>query len=140
MKQTELPRKTKPARPKQDEEVLRFKPSPSTSLGVELELQIVDPNTGDLAPGSVRILKVCKEEGLDSVTAELMQSMIEIKTGICANVAEVRDQLAPDLRKLKNIANSLGYRLAMGGTHPFNRGVTGAVFPDERYELSLIHI
>jgi glutamate---cysteine ligase / carboxylate-amine ligase len=134
MQQTELKRQTKAAKPRHEDDVLRFKPSRATSLGVELELQIVDPHSGDLAPGSVRILKACKEEGLDSVTAELMQSMIEIKTGVCANVSEVRDQFVPELRRLKNIANSLGYRLAMGGTHPFNRGVSGAVFPDERYE------
>lgn len=135
MKQAELKRHTKPAKARRvTEDVLRFQPSPTTSLGVELELQIVDPHTGDLTPGSVRLLKLCKEEGVESITAELMQSMIEIKTGICQNVTEVRDSLFPTLRKLKNLASSLGYRLAMGGTHPFNRGVSGAVFPDERYE------
>ncbi len=113
---------------------LVFRASPASTLGVELEIQIIDPQTGDLAPGAVRILKVCQEEGLTSVTAELMQSMIEVKTGICQNVGEVSEQLKPLLRRVRNIASSLGYQLALGGTHPFNRGLSGVVFPAERYE------
>lgn len=119
---------------KESADSLAFRPSERNTLGVELELQILDPRTGDLAPGSVRILKVCEEEGMSGVTAELMQSMIELKTGICQNVQEAKDQLWPMLRKVRNVASSLGYGLALGGTHPFNRGLTGVVFPAERYE------
>ncbi len=115
-------------------ETLTFNGSAENSLGVELELQIIDPHTGDLAPGSVRILKVCQEERLTNVTAELMQSMIEVKTGVCRNVQEVKEQLWPSLRKVRNLASSLGYHLALGATHPFNRGLSGVVFPAERYE------
>jgi hypothetical protein len=69
---------------------LAFRPSPETSLGVELELQILDKETGDLAPGAVGLLKACAEEAIDGVSAELMQSMIEVKTGVCSNVTEVQ--------------------------------------------------
>jgi carboxylate-amine ligase len=113
---------------------LTFLPSPEPSLGVEVELQIVDAETGDLIPAAPRLLKACAEESLTGVTAELMQSMIEAKTGICQNLREVREQLFPILARLRNIATSLGYDLALGGTHPFHRPATGAVFPAERYE------
>lgn len=115
-------------------ETLTFHGSEANSLGVELELQIIDPHTSDLAAGSVRILKLCQEERLTNVTAELMQSMIEVKTGVCRNVQEVKEQLWPLLRKVRNLASSLGYNLALGATHPFNRGLSGVVFPTERYE------
>ena len=103
-------------------------------LGVELELQILDHESHDLAPGAVRILKACAEEALPGVTAELMQSMIEVKTGVCGNTSEVRDQLLPTLRRVRNIAGSLGYSLTMAGTHPFHLSRTSATFPDERYD------
>lgn len=119
---------------KEATDALFFRSSPTNSLGVELELQIVDPQSGDLAPGAVRILKVCQEEGMDAVTAELMQSMIEVKTGVCQNAREVSEQLKPLLRRVRNVAASLGYQLGMGGTHPFNRGLSGVIFPAERYE------
>jgi carboxylate-amine ligase len=104
-------------------------------VGIELELQILDRNSGDLSPGAVRLLAACAEEGLDGVTAEFMQSQLEIKTGVCRNVAELRATLFPVLRRVRIIANSLGYDLGLGGTHPFNRAAaTGAVFPAERYQ------
>lgn len=113
---------------------LAFKPSADTTLGVELELQILDRESGDLAPGAVQILNAVRQEKLEGVVEELMQSMIEVKTGVCPNVAAVRDELVPRLRKLNNIANSLGYDLAMAGTHPFHRTAGSVVYPAERYE------
>src|SRR5713226_9326791 len=94
--------------PAKEGEELTFHPSTETTLGVELELQILDRDSGDLAPGAVSLLKACGEEGITGVTAELMQSMIEVKTAICQNVAEVRDQLFPLLRRVRNLAGSLG--------------------------------
>ncbi len=113
---------------------MAFHPSAEPLLGVEIELQILDRETGDLAPGAVRILKMCEEDKVEGVTAELMQSMIEIKTGVCRSVDEVRDQLSARLRRVRNIASSLGFELAMAGTHPFHRTTTSTVFPAERYE------
>jgi carboxylate-amine ligase len=113
---------------------LIFRPSPETTLGVELELQILDRETRDLAPGAVRILKACDDEGLDGTSAELMQSMLEIKTGVCAGVGEVRSQLLPLLARVRNIATSMGYELAMAGTHPFHRMGQSVVTPDERHQ------
>jgi carboxylate-amine ligase len=118
--------------PKTDD--LAFHGSAEPTLGVELELQILDRESGDLAPGAVRILKMCAEEKVEGVSAELMQSMFEVKTGVCKNVTEVREQLLPRLRKARIFANSLGYQLALGGTHPFHRSSTSVVFPAERYE------
>lgn len=111
-----------------------FHGSSNPSIGVEIELQILDRDTGDLAPGAVRLLKACQEEKIDGVAAELMQSMIEVKTGICNSVDEVRDQLYTRTRRVRNIASSLGFELAMGSTHPFHRTAASTVYPDERYE------
>jgi carboxylate-amine ligase len=113
---------------------LTFQPCTEPSVGVELELQILDRETGDLAPGAVPILKASREEAVPGVTAELMQSMVEVKTGVCDRVTEARDQLWPILQRLNNIANSLGYDLAMGGTHPFHRTSGSVIYPAERYE------
>jgi carboxylate-amine ligase len=115
-------------------EDLTFRPSREISLGVELELQVLDRETGDLVPGALRILDACAEEGIDGVAGEFLLSMIEVRTGVCRSVAEVRDDLFPRLRRVRNIAGSLGYDLAVGGTHPFARPSASAFFPDERYQ------
>lgn len=123
----------KPAVETRSLDELTFHPSEAT-VGVELELQILDRESLDLAPGAVRLLKACEEIGLKNVGAELMQTMIEVRTGICQNVQEVREQLIAPLEKVVNLARSLGYELALGGTHPFHRSGTSAIFPAERYE------
>lgn len=117
-----------------DGDDLTFSPSPGPAVGLELELQIVDRETGDLSPGARRILQACEEERLSGVTGELMQSMIEVKTGVCKDVHELRDDLISVLRRLCNIARSLGYELAIGGSHPFHRISGGATFPADRCE------
>lgn len=97
---------------------------------------VLDPETGDLASGAMQILKACAQDQLvrDNVSAELMQSMIEVKTGVCQNVQDVQAALLPVLKRLRNIARSMGYDLAMAGTHPFHRTSNSAVFPSERYD------
>lgn len=123
-----------PAASAREGDDLTFRPSTEPTLGVELELQILDRESGDLAPGAVPVLKACAEEGMADVTAELMQSMIEVKTEVCPTVTAVRDQLVPLLKRVRNLAGSLGYDLAMAGTHPFHRTSMSVVFPAERYE------
>ncbi len=123
-----------PQTPPVNDDGMTFLGSAEPSLGVELEMQILDRESGDLAPGAVRILKMCAEEKIDNVGAELMQSMVEVKTGVCRNVEEARAQLLPLLRKVRIFATSLGYEIALGGTHPFHRSSASTVFPSERYE------
>jgi carboxylate-amine ligase len=132
----EAPAAEPAAAPTRSEE-MHFHPSPEPLLGVEIELQILDRESGDLAPGAVRILKACEEEGIEGATAELMQSMLEVKTGVCRSVDEVREQLVSRVKRVRNISTSLGYELATAGTHPFHRTSTSTVFPDERYERIL---
>src|SRR5207247_596004 len=90
--------------------------------------------TGDLAPGAQRILQSCAEEHIDGVSAEFLLSIIEVKTDVCRSVSEARETLVPRMRQVRNIARSLGYELALGGTHPFARPSMSAVFPDDRYQ------
>jgi carboxylate-amine ligase len=49
-------------------------------------------------------------------------------------VADAEQQILPTLRRVANIARSLGHDLALGGTHPFHRSTSSAVFPAKRYE------
>lgn len=113
---------------------LTFRPSTQSSLGVELELQILDHESGELASGATRILKACSEDAIVGPTSELMQSMLEIKTGICPDVKTVRDELFPLLKRVRNIARSLGYQLGLAGTHPFHRSHSNVIFAEERYQ------
>jgi carboxylate-amine ligase len=115
-------------------EPLHFRADGDTSLGVEIELQILDRETGELAPGAQRILEACAEEGVEGISGEFHLSMIEVKTGICQNVTEVRDDLTARLARLTPIVRSFAYELSAGGTHPYARPGASAIFPDARYD------
>jgi carboxylate-amine ligase len=112
---------------------LAFKGSRETTIGVEIELPVLDKEDFRLAPGAPRILAACKEENVEGVTAELMQSMLEVRTGICKDAKEARQQLVKTISRARNIAGSLGYDLALFGTHPFQRINASAVTEDPRY-------
>ncbi len=120
--------------PPQPFESLTFQPSAIGTVGVELELQVLDRETGNLAPGADRILDACAEEGIEGVTGEFLLSMLEVKTGVCQNVSEVAATLPPLLYRVNNITRSLGVELAVAGTHPFARPSASAISPGERYQ------
>jgi carboxylate-amine ligase len=115
-------------------EDLTFQPSVEPTLGVELELQILERESGDLAPGAVRILDACRDANIEGVSGEFLLSMLEVRTEVCSSVADVAASLVPRLRGVRNIASSLGFDLAVGGTHPYGRPGMNAIFPAERYQ------
>jgi carboxylate-amine ligase len=109
-----------------------FNGSLKPTLGVEIELQIVDPQSQNLASGSVDILKRFTED--DPVKQELTQSTVEVITGICNNVAKIRADLTNTLTRLYNVGDELGYHYAAAGTHPFAQWREQTIYPNERYQ------
>jgi carboxylate-amine ligase len=108
-----------------------FNSSPRPTIGVELELQILDPETGKLVNGAPQILE--KYSGENWVKPELIESTIEINTGICETAAEVRKDLQTKLKNLQKVCDKLGFALAMAGTHPYSEWSEQSITPDERY-------
>lgn len=126
--------KTIDAAPQRTFEDLDFANSTAGTIGVEVELQVLDHQSGDLAPGAQRILDTCQEEQLDGVSGEFLLSMLEVRTGICGNVAEVRNTLVELIHRVRTLARAVGFDLGFGGTHPFGRPAMSAVSPGERYQ------
>ena len=101
---------------------LAFRPSPAVTVGVELELQIVDPdNWGELCARGAAFSTPVPTRASPMWTRNSWQSMLEVKTGVCRDTAEARHQLLPLLRRVRAVAATLGYQLAVGGTHPFSK-------------------
>lgn len=102
------------------------------TLGVEVEIQILDAKTKDLSPGSPKIFEKLGGETAH-IKPELMQSMIEINTGVCMNVQEVRRDLEKQITTLESIGKELGLEYASAGSHPFARYSDRIPYPAERY-------
>ena len=108
-----------------------FNSSPNPTIGVEVELQILDNRTLELASGAGDILSEFK--GSLHVKEELLDSIIEINTGICNNVDEVVSDLTNYIQKASIIAEAKNYSLASIATHPFSKWKEQSVTQSERY-------
>src|ERR1700733_11549416 len=64
---------------------------------------------------------------------ELMQSTVEVVTGICGTVAEAKADLALSLKDLQRAAESHGIVLASSGTHAMSHWRDGKMSPSQRY-------
>src|SRR4051812_17782447 len=97
----------------------RFVGSARPSLGVELELQLVDARSLALTGAIDEILAGVPAEFRDSISPEFNDCCVEINTGVCRDVAEVRQDLVAKLAATARIGESRNVLLAWGGTHPF---------------------
>lgn len=105
------------------------------TLGIEEEFQIVDPRTRELRSHVVEIL----EEGTmllgEQIKPEMIQSMVEVGTGICANIQEARADITNLRSVISSLAQKNGLAIIAASTHPISRWQDQKIFDDERYEL-----
>src|SRR3954454_19035259 len=110
-----------------------FAGSARPSLGVELELQLVDARSLALTGASDHILAGVPGEFQDSVKPEFYDCCVEINTGVCRDVAEVERDLGAKLAVATRIGGSCDVLFAWGGTHPFSLWRDQPVVPTPRY-------
>ena len=112
-----------------------FNSSPRSSLGVEWELMLVDRETRGLTSGATEILEEMHPGG-EHPTAkkELLQSTIEVITGVCSNVGEAMDDLSHTLEQVVPLAEKRGLGLMCAGTHPTTNWQTQQISDNPRYE------
>jgi len=105
------------------------------TLGIEEEFQIVDPRTRELRSHVSEILEEGRMLLGEQVKPEMIQSMIEVGTGICKDIQEART----DITKLRGLLSTLvrkkGLEIVAAGTHPFSHWQDQKIFENARYEL-----
>ncbi len=111
--------------------MIEFAKSDPFTLGVEVELQIVDRATNELKPKAEQLLGEWK--GPPKVQPEIFQSMLEINTGVCRTAEEAERDLRGTARPLLELARAHGLRFISTGTHPVARYQERQLFPAERY-------
>ena len=78
--------------------IMRFTPNTSPTIGVEIELQMIDARELALTSAIDQVLAALPDHLSDSVKPELMQCYVEINTRICRNVREVGEDLREKLK------------------------------------------
>jgi len=110
---------------------MEFTPSPRFTVGMELELQLLDADTLDLADGIVRLLDLYP--GSKHIKPEFIQNTVEIASPVCSSLAELERHMRNCVDELKDRCSRMGMRLAAAGTHPFSRRL-GLITPKPRYQ------
>ena len=115
-----------------------FHSSESSSLGIEMELEIVDVDTRELHSGASEILANAGAPYPGGVHPkakhELLESTIEIITGICSTAAEARADLESTLAELQPYLDRRDLAFICSGTHPFSDWAKQQISPNPRYE------
>jgi len=111
-----------------------FNPSPGFTLGVELEFQILDHDTMDLVSKAPLLLKNAPESLRPSLDPEFIQSILEIQTGICGSVAEVKQELGNICKQSCILAANYDCLLFAAGLHPAAIAAEQKLTEGERYK------
>lgn len=111
-----------------------FTSNPSPTVGIELELALVDAETGALSNSIAAVLGRVPAKFESHIKPELMQSYVEINTRVCDTIKDAEDDLIQKLACLQHITDDLGLGLYWSATHPFSSWQDQKVTPVARYE------
>src|SRR6516225_3744067 len=91
------------------------------TLGIEEEFQIVDPKTRELRSHVAEILEEGRMLLGEQIKPEMIQSQVEVGTGVCKNIHEAR----ADISRLRGIIAVLAAKrdlaIVAASTHPISR-------------------
>jgi carboxylate-amine ligase len=93
------------------------------TLGIEEELMILDAESMELVNAIEQLLE---DSPRGQIKPELMESVLEISTDPCADMAEADSQLRALRHQVTETARSKGMAIGSSGTHPF------ALWEDQR--------
>lgn len=104
------------------------------TLGIEEEYMVIDPVTRELTSHDQKIVDAAQQIIPDRVKAEMHQAVVEVGTGICANIQEASADIQ-NLRKIVcGVARSMDLRIGAAGTHPFSHWSKQLITPNPRYD------
>ncbi len=112
---------------------MKFTSNDSPTIGVEIELQLVDADTLALSSSIEDVLRTVPGSLEGMIKRELMQCYLEINTGVCKTVREAGDDLRSKLEDLEKATDPLGLKLFWAATHPFSSWRDQKVTVNDRY-------
>ncbi|WP_299086932.1 glutamate--cysteine ligase [uncultured Microbacterium sp.] len=113
-----------------------FATSSRSTVGLEWELMLVDPETGDLVSRAAELVPELEERTeLEryTVTGELLTNTVEVTSGIGDTVAAAVDDVADAIAEVRRLATPRGIDLMCAGSHPFAQWYDQQVTDKTRY-------
>jgi carboxylate-amine ligase len=113
---------------------MKLQDVPRLTIGIEEEFQIVDAQ-GQLKSHIETLLAAAGGRMGEQLKREMMQSVVEAGTKICADISEARDEIHKLRGTIAALLRPAGLRIASAGTHPFSHWQDQEVTDAERYKI-----
>lgn len=113
-----------------------FQASRRSTVGAEWELALVDRRSGELRSVAEELLAAVRPDGAAEhprIKQELLLNTIEVVSGVCRTVGEVKHDLDEALDEVHRVADPLGVEVFSAGSHPFSSWYRQKVTDKERY-------
>ncbi|GAB6858139.1 glutamate--cysteine ligase [Microbacterium xylanilyticum] len=115
---------------------IEFTSSRRSTVGLEWELMLADPASGDLvgrAPELLRDLESASADERHTVTGELLTNTIEVTSGIGSTVADAVTDIGAAIAAVRAATDPAGIELLSAGSHPFAQWYDQQVTDKTRY-------
>jgi carboxylate-amine ligase len=113
---------------------MEFRPCVECTVGVELELQILNSRDYNLARDAADLIELLEKAGHPgAVKPEITESMVELNTGVHPGHESLLAELRALRKAVSEAARRLNVRVAGGGSHPFHRWHERRIYPTERF-------
>jgi len=109
-------------------------PTPSFTLGIEEEFQVVDPETRELKSHIQEMFAEGEKRLGEEIKREMHDPVIEIGTPICQNIEEARREVTRLRGEIIRLTRENGLRIAAAGTHPISHWANVAITKNARYD------
>jgi carboxylate-amine ligase len=114
--------------------ILPFSASTPYTMGIELELQLVNRRNYNLASDAVDLLTWIEPRDLQKqIKLEMTQGMIELNSAVHTRVDQLIDELKVLRAALNKGAQHLNIDVSGGGVHPFQHWHEQRITPSERF-------
>jgi carboxylate-amine ligase len=113
----------------------KFVASRPFTLGVELEIQIVNTHDYDLTKAASDLMRLIRNQKVPGdIKPEITESMIELSTGVCTTYGQALADLHTIRDVLVSAADRLNVGLCGGGTHPFQQWPDRQIYDAPRFQ------
>ncbi|MEW1973608.1 glutamate--cysteine ligase [Microbacterium profundi] len=113
-----------------------FTDSPRSTVGLEWEIMLADPESGDLVGRAPELLAALEDESAPerhTVTGELLTNTIEVTSGIGESVAHAIGDIGNAITAVRAATDPAGIELLSAGSHPFAQWFDQRVTDKTRY-------
>ena len=113
---------------------LKFINSKNSTVGMELEMRILDKDSYESKNCANIIFNSIDDDLKPYIHKELLKSMFEIVTPICKDVNEAVEFIDDTIKKIKKIGEKNQFEISALATHPFETKEDNIINSDPRYE------